>query len=151
MGHVREGEALEGAANRLVDDLPVRANRAEALVLAAAVALSRVALGDGDGAFERRDDRGDGDLAGRPGEDVAAATPSGGVPHPGDSCCRCPSRGQLRSREPTLRGGSSRAAPRESDRASPEDWRMPCSSAHRRSEEHTSELQSPTYLVCRLL
>src|ERR1019366_3574745 len=69
---VREGEALEGAANRLVDDLPIRANRAEALVLAAAVALSRVALGDGDGPLERRDDRGDGDLAGRPGEDVAA-------------------------------------------------------------------------------
>src|SRR3712207_9086349 len=29
--------------------------------------------------------------------------------------------------------------------------RAPCSSSRRRSEEHTSELQSRQYLVCRLL
>src|SRR5258708_27193363 len=28
---------------------------------------------------------------------------------------------------------------------------QPCTSGHRRSEEHTSELQSPDHLVCRLL
>src|SRR5450759_4310602 len=38
-GHVRERQALEGAPDRVVDDLPVRAHRAEALVLAAVVAL----------------------------------------------------------------------------------------------------------------
>src|SRR2546425_6058224 len=30
-------------------------------------------------------------------------------------------------------------------------WATQCSSARRRSEEHTSELQSLAYLVCRLL
>src|SRR5256885_12478009 len=34
----------------------------------------------------------------------------------------------------------------------PREWRRrPCSPATRRSEEHTSELQSPCNLVCRLL
>src|SRR5438552_8448747 len=30
-------------------------------------------------------------------------------------------------------------------------YRTPCRSEHLRSEEHTSELQSPDHLVCRLL
>src|SRR6202011_6389721 len=39
-------------------------------------------------------------------------------------------------------------------RAPPRPWRTRCgctSGRHPRSEEHTSELQSPMYLVCRLL
>src|SRR5437879_13141865 len=33
----------------------------------------------------------------------------------------------------------------------PASHRAPAGRRHRRSEEHTSELQSPMYLVCRLL
>src|SRR5690348_17215575 len=40
--------------------------------------------------------------------------------------------------------------PRSTGRASPSGWGS-VSTAGRRSEEHTSELQSPVHLVCRLL
>src|SRR3989454_5696994 len=35
--------------------------------------------------------------------------------------------------------------------ARPDDWQAPVEVQHGRSEEHTSELQSPCNLVCRLL
>src|SRR3712207_8471988 len=38
-----------------------------------------------------------------------------------------------------------------SDETTKEHWRFPCRKKHSRSEEHTSELQSRQYLVCRLL
>ena len=66
---------------------------------------------------------------------VAAATPSGGVPS-GWHMLKVPVRLAIAIREPTLRGGSSRVVPRESGRASPADWRTPCSSAHRRARRH---------------
>src|SRR5437762_6947272 len=43
---------------------------------------------------------------------------------------------------------SSAAAPQRGDRRRRQRGRLP---VQRRSEEHTSELQSPMYLVCRLL
>src|SRR5258708_14888955 len=46
----------------------------------------------------------------------------------------------FRSREPGWAGGISLSGPRGG-----------CAAAGRRSEEHTSELQSPDHLVCRLL
>src|SRR5258708_26922485 len=57
----------------------------------------------------------------------------------------------FRSRRPSecirLRPSSRSTAPRF-----PRVWPSACSSARaRRSEEHTSELQSPDHLVCRLL
>src|SRR5258707_2863758 len=39
----------------------------------------------------------------------------------------------------------------DSDRSSSPGYRDPCPRGPRRSEEHTSELQSRQYLVCRLL
>src|SRR5437879_10514737 len=48
----------------------------------------------------------------------------------------------------------SRAAPKVSCTTSSVSWRQPCHLRNvwpLRSEEHTSELQSPMYLVCRLL
>src|SRR6266487_6483564 len=36
-------------------------------------------------------------------------------------------------------------------RAAPCEWRIPARGRCSRSEEHTSELQSPVHLVCRLL
>src|SRR5215216_6977114 len=36
-------------------------------------------------------------------------------------------------------------------RSRPRAWRRPCGRSSARSEEHTSELQSPDHLVCRLL
>src|SRR5438876_8467455 len=46
-------------------------------------------------------------------------------------------------------GAAFRAAGRDSQRA--RDWRGLVPRAVGRSEEHTSELQSPVHLVCRLL
>src|SRR5690348_18204879 len=45
----------------------------------------------------------------------------------------------------------SSAPPRSSRRASRTSWPCPAITASSRSEEHTSELQSPVHLVCRLL
>src|SRR5690348_17367570 len=56
----------------------------------------------------------------------------------------------FRSRPPSIRPASSRptgVAPLTRGRIS----RSPMSTARVRSEEHTSELQSPVHLVCRLL
>src|SRR5437764_9955923 len=57
-----------------------------------------------------------------------------------------PRASAVRRRTWCLRAG--RAAPSISERSR---RRAPAALPHARSEEHTSELQSPMYLVCRLL
>src|SRR5437762_319489 len=68
-----------------------------------------------------------------------------------------PSRGCFESRPPRCAAGSARAR-RSVRRRRPRGWcfrwsaaSSPCCGSSFRSEEHTSELQSPMYLVCRLL
>src|SRR3712207_8001071 len=62
----------------------------------------------------------------------------------------CPRRGAVPARQPRLRGCARRAAPaRRGLRLAARPARLPPRA--RRSEEHTSELQSRQYLVCRLL
>src|SRR5205823_12891990 len=69
------------------------------------------------------------------------------------STCRSP-RGSTRQRTPSRRSCARRTwTPTGSTSplgdATPSPWRCPTRSS--RSEEHTSELQSLAYLVCRLL
>src|SRR5690348_18073367 len=67
---------------------------------------------------------------------------------------RRPPRSTLFPYTTLFRSGSWRAsmrrAPAPETSASPPSWRDPTTSSSR-SEEHTSELQSPVHLVCRLL
>src|SRR3712207_8850748 len=63
-------------------------------------------------------------------------------------------RSTSRAPDPASRRGSRRVRARSAPRAYPVRARSPCtgtSARRRRSEEHTSELQSRQYLVCRLL
>src|SRR5437764_7009358 len=60
-----------------------------------------------------------------------------------------PNGRRLRSRHRTLSIFAGNTSYRRSSYLSWMD--LPFPGAHRRSEEHTSELQSPMYLVCRLL
>src|SRR5205823_14139414 len=69
-------------------------------------------------------------------------------PAPLACACRCSIRSSYRS---CRRGRKSRSGPFPSP-AWPDARRdSPCAHDWRRSEEHTSELQSLAYLVCRLL
>ncbi len=70
-GQFREGDLLQRLANGVVDALPAAADAAAGLQVALAVV--RGALGQRQGAFECIENAGRGDLAGGPGEAVAAA------------------------------------------------------------------------------
>src|SRR5438552_10238716 len=66
------------------------------------------------------------------------------------------SRGPAGSARRARRGGTPSSAPARRSRHEPVPRRAPsagarCGQRRQRSEEHTSELQSPDHLVCRLL
>src|SRR3712207_8929684 len=58
--------------------------------------------------------------------------------------------GRVRVRPPPPSSGNVEAPPADG-RGQDDADRLPAEGDHRRSEEHTSELQSRQYLVCRLL
>src|SRR3712207_7177051 len=60
-------------------------------------------------------------------------------------------RGAPRSRSPRARAGPTAPTPRGDPSACSAEARPPGPAPAPRSEEHTSELQSRQYLVCRLL